>query len=509
MTKFLTIRCTNDDGHPYSQLSHRAWILLVAFMTMISCSENEETLQSVHTAVIAPGVYPVKWTHGEARAKVNRGDVVAVFSTASETEQSYPYTIQTTITRASRSTDDNDVVNLPYSLVPDFYNLSASSSQPSHSRDLAEYGTRETRNTEGGGVETFWTFDLSDLSTFPDISSVQFRAVLKAVGTYCDVYVDENSSLITHEDAKEIAAQFDKVAYPVVTKNFGSPPIINSSSRVAILLPLAFNGGMEDELNPNGTSTGLFNDRDQLPPSTDNPYSNYRNVLYLNPGLYNSKTPFFSDKWRPILSHEFEHMVNFRYHVAKESVPVEEGKALLSEILSGYGLPNGDYLMWENIVAYQNNPSPISLVQMEYVNENIYGSYGMGLLWMSYLYDRFGPQAIHDMATHSLLGLDATAAVTGIPKQHLFTEWVQANIVSNTTSNKIFSYKTIDIAGNGGGNYFDTLKGFGALPQHSIPYTETQRQVHSFGVEYFTAIEPGIVIIKGNNIQALIICKKD
>lgn len=70
--------------------------------------------------------------------------------------------------------------------------------------------------------------------------------------------------------------------------------------------------------------------------------------------------------------------------------------------------------MWENIAAYQHDPSGISLTQLEYVNDSIYGSYGMGLMWMSYLYDRFGLQAIREMAAHSLPGLDATAVVTGI-----------------------------------------------------------------------------------------------
>ena len=482
----------------------RACVILIAFVAMISCNADEETPPSGNEAAMAAGVYAIKWTHGEARASVNGGDVIAVFSTASDTEKSYPYTIQANTTKTA-----NNFARSYHNSFSESYRLSKSTFQSFYSSSQANSDAGQTRAVQLGDTRSFWTFDLSDLSTFPDIPSVQFKAVLKAIGTYCDVYVDKNSILITNEDAEKIAIQFDKVAYPVVTGHFGNPPVINGSSRVTILLPLVFNGGMEEDVNPNGTSTGLFNDRDQFPASTDNPYSNYRNVLYLNPGLYNSTNPFFSNKWCPILSHEFAHMVNFRYHVAKESVPIEEGKALLSEILSGYGLQNGDYLMWENIVAYQNDPSGISLTQLEYVNNNIYGSYGMGLMWMSYLYDRFGLQAIRDMATHSLLGLDATAAVTGIPKQHLFAEWVQANILSGTTNNEIFTYKTIDVNGNGGGKYFDALKGFAALPQHLIPYTETERQVHSYGVEYFASDSQGTVIIKGNDIQAFIIRKNN
>lgn len=97
--------------------------------------------------------------------------------------------------------------------------------------------------------------------------------------------------------------------------------------------------------------------------------------------------------------------------------------------------------------------------------DNINGTYGMGLLWKSYIYDRYGKKAIYDIVTK----LDAVEAITGIPKQHLFAEWVQPNIISGITSNKIFKYETIDVEGDGGGRYFHPLIGFATLPEHAIP----------------------------------------
>lgn len=369
----------------FYHLRCRACVILIAFVAMISCNAGEETPSPGNKATMASGVYAIKWTHGGARASVNRGDVIAVFSTASDTEKSYPYTIQANTTKTA-----NNFARSYHNSFSESYRLSKSTLKSFHSSNQANSDAGQTRAVQLGDTKTFWTIDLSDFSTFPDIPSVQFKAVLKANGTYCDMYVDKNSILITNEDAEKIAIQFDKVAYPVVTGHFGNLPVINGSSRVTIQLPLVFNEGMEED-----------------------------------------------------------------------------------------------------------------------VNNNIYGSYGMGLMWMSYLYDRSGLQAIRDMATHSLLGLDATAAVTDIPKQHLFAEWVQANILSGTTNNEIFTYKTIDVNGNGGGKYFDALKGFEALPQHLIPYTETERQVYSYGVEYFASDSQGTVIIKGNDIQAFIIRKNN
>jgi hypothetical protein len=46
-------------------------------------------------------------------------------------------------------------------------------------------------------------------------------------------------------------------------------------------------------------------------------------------------------------------MVNFNYYGLSEAVAINEGKALLSEILSGYELTHGDYMMWVNVDACQ------------------------------------------------------------------------------------------------------------------------------------------------------------
>jgi hypothetical protein len=485
-----------------NQLKNYISILLFIAMALISCKKELEIPQTEYEAVMAPGVKALTFENGRASTNVDQGDILAVFSTAANTEQTFSYTIQGDFANSSQSIYKQQ--NASFCFLDNFL---AYRCQSNLWQGIVSYHPKKTKQSEVGSTETFWTWDFTDLTLFPDLPSVQFTAILKAKGVYCDVYVDEHSTHIDNDDAEEIARQFDEVAYPIVTGQFGLPPEVEGSLRVAILLPMAFNGGMDEELNPNGWAAGAFNEMDQLPPSEDNPYSNHRNALYINPGLYNTSIPYFIEKWRPILSHEFQHLVNYRYFGTSESVPIDEGKALLAEILTGYGLPNGDYLMWANVVAYQNNPSDISLLQMALSDVNTLGSYGMGLLWICYLYDRFGSEVIYNMSTYTSPGLDAAEAVTGIPKQHLFAEWLQANIVNGKVNNKIFEYKTIDVIGDGGGKFFGTLNGFAALPEHAIPDIETQRSVHSYGLEYFRADMPGEVIIKGDNIKAFIIQK--
>jgi hypothetical protein len=476
-------------------------ILFLVFTALICCDKNNEVLEPAYKAVLAPGVEDLQFINGIAHAKVDKDDIIAVFSTASQTEFTYPYSIKMSTLKAESmvANHDNDVTKLksPYKNV-----TLANRIVDNHINYI-----NPLTKFEFGSKEIFWTYDLSDMSLFPNLPCIQFTAELKAQGKYCNVYVDENSQTIDYEDAEAIAQQFDQVAFPIVTNQFGNPPITNSSSRVAIIMPLVFNGGIENELNPDGGSTGLFQENDLSPASENNPYSNYRNTIFLNIGLYNDTNSFYLNKWRSILSHEFQHMISYGYHKGKEGMPIEEGKALLAEILSSYGLPNGDILQWSNITGYQYDPSGISILQMDYSMDNINGTYGMGLLWESYIYDRFGKKAIYDMVTSSLNNLDAVEAITDIPKQHLFAEWVQANIISGTTNNKIFKYETIDVEGDGGGRYFRPLIGFAALPDHAIPETEEQHEVLSYGVNYFRADSPGDLIIKGKNIKVFIIKK--
>jgi len=481
---------------------------LVMVITIVSYSAraNDEVQDfSERKPSMSLGVFSVPFTEGKASAHVQPGDIVAVFSTASNTEQDYTYSIRGDLTDSNSKTGNLQMK----SSTPADYQL-AVQTRPLESGQY-DAGSSSEQNKEKkpdiGNRDTFWTWDLTDLSSLPNIGSVQMVGILMAIGTYCDVFTDEHSRL-TVQDAEDIARQFDSIAYPVVTQYFGDPPDVNGNSRVTILLPLAFNGGYDNEPNPQGFSFGAFNDKDQLPPSPENPYSNYRNVLYLNPGAFNTTNPDFQDKWRSILSHEFQHMVNYRYHKNLEAVAIDEGKAMLAEILSGYGLPHGDYLMWANVDQYQKNPACVSLLQTDYSFEDALATYGMGIMWVSYLFDRFGKETFYSIATNPLPGLDGAESVTGLSKENLFAEWVQANIVNGTVNDPLFRYHTINVIGDGDGLYYKALDGFAARPEQEIPTVETQRQVPSYGVEYFRAVAPELVIITGNNIRVFIISQE-
>jgi len=450
-------------------------------------------------SALAPGVSAPIAADGTFTMLVEPGDVVAVFSTASAELTSYDYTLT-----VKPLPDDIAGLDLQYeftytphggiglSPVPQ---LTGSPPSPDAAQQPARLGDREQ----------FWVpqfIDIvKDIDRAPEDITVEVTAVLRAISQHADVYIDEESQL-TEADAIAIAQQFDNVAWPIVNNQFGDPPAPGGRERIAILLSPAFNGGKEDELNERGWSFGMFNDRDQLPDSPTNPKSNYRNLLLINPfALINPLVD--PNKWRSILSHEFQHMVNYNYHQDRESVPIDEGKAMLSEILSGFGLPTGDPIMASNIVEYQQDPASVSLLQTDY-GDNLMATYGMGLLWVSYLYDRFGSDVLRSIATHPEPGIMGASAVTGIAPDELFVQWVQANITTPPSDEPAFRYQTIELTGDSNGSYAATLPGFANDPAHTFSEGTTTHNIPSYGVEYFRATQQQVVQVTGKDIQVLL-----
>jgi hypothetical protein len=430
---------------------------------------------------------------------VEPGDVVAVFSAASSQPRSFDYTIT-----VESIPEDRSGLDLQFAT---FYSPQGRSDVISLPETEATPRPTVAQQQVGrvGDREQFWIpkfIDIvNDIERAPEEITVQVTTVLRAVGEHADVYIDEDSQL-ADSDAAAIAQQFDEVAWPIVTNQFGQPPAPGGQERIAIVLSPAFNGGKEDEPNQLGWSFGMFNDRDQLPDSPTNPKSNYRNVLLINPHALISQS-VDQNKWRSILSHEFQHMVNYNYHQDRESVPIDEGKAMLSEILSGFGLPTGDAIMAENIIGYQRDPASVSLLQTDY-GENMMATYGMGLLWVNYLYDRFGPDALRSIATHPEPGVMGAAAVTGLSPDELFVQWIQANIVTTKSDEPEFRYQTIELTGDSNGSYASALPGFANDSSQNLVEGTTNKTIPSYGVEYFRATQQQLVRVTGKDVQVLL-----
>lgn len=156
----------------------------------------------------------------------------------------------------------------------------------------------------------------------------------------------------TDSEYQQFADEFDRVAWPVVTTNFGTPSDVDDNGRVLMLFTSAVN-----ELTPRGANFivgGFFYGRDLFPKKANDKAgacasSNVRELFYLlapDPsgsinGNARSKT-YVRNSTFGTLSHEFEHLVNAsrRLYVNGagdfEETWLDEGLAHIAEELSFY-----------------------------------------------------------------------------------------------------------------------------------------------------------------------------
>ena len=94
----------------------------------------------------------------------------------------------------------------------------------------------EIRSFNIGDTQTFWTKNIVE-NKFEET-----RAVLKAIGKNCYVFLEEGKTLAP-EAIEKVRKSFDEVIYPTNTVNFGSEwkPGIDGDPRITLLLL----GGMQ------------------------------------------------------------------------------------------------------------------------------------------------------------------------------------------------------------------------------------------------------------------------
>lgn len=227
----------------------------------------------------------------------------------------------------------------------------------------------EKKNYKVGDIETFWTKNIVE-NKFE-----QTKAVLKAIGKHCYVFVEEGKSL--PESAFEnVRKSFDENIYPNNTKNFGFEwtPGVDGDERITLLM-----FDIKDGFNGSGGFVGGYffaGDEflnSQIPPQY-NIKSNEREMFYLDI----SPSDPTKEHYMSIVAHEFQHMIHFA-HDPKEATWVNEACSQIAPYLCGFGHAN-------QIMSYMKTPDN-SLTAWS--QEQMLANYGQVYLWSYYLYNRF------------------------------------------------------------------------------------------------------------------------
>ena len=272
----------------------------------------------------------------------------------------------------------------------------------------------------------------------PDFRSMQqytVSAVLRGVGSFCYVFVEEAewNTRVTAETVQAMIRAFDATTpanpqqgiYPTLTKFFGVPPDIDGNSRIILLLL-----NIQDARGADRYTAGFFNPADQNRGLLRNPgfrgfpiRSNEGEMLYIDTQPLNPN----SERAHSVIAHEFQHLLNW-HHDSREVTWVDEGCASYASFVCGYSLQ-------EHVSAFERMPS-VSLVTWPEGDSDSLSHYGASFLWMLYLHEQYGGietlvEIVQNRGT-SLTGMSDALSSRGVTQtiSDIFVEWKLANYLS-------------------------------------------------------------------------------
>ncbi|MDB5099003.1 MAG: hypothetical protein JWM80_3424 [Cyanobacteria bacterium RYN_339] len=298
-----------------------------------------------------------------------------------------------------------------------------------------------------GAAETFW------VNTGDASNDVLQTAVLERITDHAFFYKDKQAKAISDAQFDALVAEFETKIYPREAAVFGTPPHpgVDNEERVFIVVsPAVDNFGKEKGL------MGYFWSRDALPNGKGGEHSNRKEVLFMSDKLfdYPALTSFGT------MAHEYQHLLNFsaksvrsNFTVAEETW-LDEGLAMYAMEVAGYGLPAGDPLIAKDLNEFLRNPLAYSLTDWE--NNPHHFSYGQNYLFVRYLADRYGADAIKDLYASDRTGVGAVE--DSLKKRNdtfaqFFADWAVTNVVTGlpVAVGTKYRYQGLDLAGDFGG----------------------------------------------------------
>jgi len=278
----------------------------------------------------------------------------------------------------------------------------------------------EIRSFAIGDTQTFWTKNIVE-NKFEET-----RAVLKAIGKNCYVFLEEGKTLAP-EAIEKVRKNFDEVIYPTNTTNFGSEwkPGIDGDDRIYLLM-----FDIKDGYNGTGGFVGGYfyaidaYQQEKLPVHLK---SNEREMLYLD---INPSDPA-SDRFQNTIAHEFQHMIHFNQD-SSEYTWVNEACSQIAPYLCGFGHAN-------QVVSFMRTPDN-SLTAWS--KQQMLANYGQVYFWAQYISTRIAStderrrafiRRMVSQKSQGLSGLNAAIDKQGIKNnvRNLFRSFCVANYLND------------------------------------------------------------------------------
>lgn len=316
-----------------------------------------------------------------------------------------------------------------------------------------------------GRVDIFWLLDL------PTLKIYRSAFELRLITNHAYWYVEEGQS-IRQEDLERAAATFEEEIYPRVTQVFGTEwsPGVDNDPRLNVL---------NAKLRAVG---GYYTSSDEYP-NTIFPFSNQREIIYVNTNAYSVGTSGYNRT----LAHELQHAIHWNGDHSEETW-LNEGLSELAVTVAGYGQDSVDRFL---------RGGPTSLVNWPLSPDRAGVHYGASSLFMHYLREHYatplGLRLLLAEPGDGIIGIDNYLAASGFDFtfRDVFGDWVVANLLDEAN-----------------GKYGHS--GFEALPkvQNIVDsYSEFISEIPQYAVEYveFTSFSgPLRLSFQGNTETALL-----
>ncbi|MCB0076388.1 MAG: immune inhibitor A [Anaerolineales bacterium] len=245
-----------------------------------------------------------------------------------------------------------------------------------------------------------------NVANLEDETNEEQEATLRAQTDHANWWVANDVS-IDQAELEASARVFEERSYPTNRELFGSEwtPGIDGDPRLHIFLG-----------NVRGVG-GYYSSADEFP-RTINPYSNEKEIFYINTDNAWPGTDYFDS----ILAHEFQHMIHWQSD-RNEDVWINEGLSELAGVASGFDYVGGTY-------SFSLEPD----LPLTHWLEQTHPFYESAYLFALYFQQRFGNEAIGQLVAEPLnggAGISKVLQAQGVSFDALFADWVVANLLDD------------------------------------------------------------------------------
>ncbi len=297
---------------------------------------------------------------------------------------------------------------------------------------------------EVGDLETFWLIDL----VAEEAHRPEFE--LRSITEHANWYVQAGLA-VPQVDLTQAASFFEKEVYPRVVSTFGKNRHTgdNGGPRLTIL-------------NADIRGAGGYFSSDDTQPSIVAPFSNHREIIYINAAAIPPGGPSYQE----VIAHELSHAIHWR-HDPTEEAWVNEG--LAEYAITAIGAP----LMATHQFL---RTGPVSLVHWPYGSSSSVANYGGASLFIHYLLEHYpskgGPQTLMEQPENGTAGVTAYLRKTGydVAFRGVFKDWVVANFLDQPEGK--YGYAALQAKPRVRKIIADFSEYESSIPQYSVQYID-------------------------------------